>query len=196
MQQIGKAFVLYRDQWDDCPVPGWLPDTYDKWGDGPGRTWWNVLLKPYLNSMNVFVCPSLDLDPHFYGETEKYPNPSDSVGRYHTGIGYNWYNTDNRNDAGEWNLLTDGDIKNPTSTIVFLEDREEIVAGPNRWVPASWGCWPFETWVKNTHSDSNLGWAFGTARHNGGCHFQFYDGHVKWMKPEQTTLAMFDPLSK
>src|SRR4051794_13815202 len=60
LKQIGHAFVLYRDEWDDRPVPGWLPDTKDKWGRGPGRTWWNCLLKPYLRSLDVFVCPSLD----------------------------------------------------------------------------------------------------------------------------------------
>ena len=193
MKQIGHAFVLYRDDWDDHPVPGWLPDTKDKWGHGPGRTWWNVLLKPYLKSLQVFVCPSVGEEPHFYGETEPYPDTSDSVGRYHTGIGYNWYNQENKNDAGEWNLLTDGDIKQQDRTIVFLEDDNQIVAGPNPWVPSGWLCWPFATWQKSCHLKGNRGWAFGTARHGGGLHFQFYDGHVKWMLPESTKVEMFDP---
>jgi prepilin-type processing-associated H-X9-DG protein len=153
------------------------------------------LLRPYLKSRDVFVCPSVDIEPQFFGDTEKYPDASDSVGRYHTGLGYNWYNTDNHNDAGDWNILTDGDIKNPVQTIVFLEDRNQIVAGPNPWVPTSWGCWPLKTWQKNCYLEGGLGWAFGSARHGGGSHYLFYDGHARWMKPEQTTLEMFDPKS-
>ena len=45
-----------------------------------------MLLKPYLKSLQVFVCPSVGEEPHFYGETEPYPDTSDSVGRYHTGL--------------------------------------------------------------------------------------------------------------
>lgn len=196
MQQISKAWLMYRDDWDGVPVPGWEYGFKDKWGHGPGRVWWNCLLEPYVGSLQVFVCPSLDVDPVFYGVTQPYPVTSDSVCRYHTGIGYNWFNRLNKNDAGDWGLLGDSDIKHPTRLIVLLEDRDEIVAGPNPWVPSSWGCWPLTTWQKNCHVNDNLGWAFGTARHASGCHFLFYDGHVKWMKPEQTTIDMFDQTAK
>ena len=188
MKQIGLAMAMYRNDWDEKPVPGWIANTYDQWGNGPGRSWWNALLMPYVKNLDVFLCPSLDVTPHWYGYKEVSWNPNDSTNRFETGIGLNWYSNQWVTDQGEWFWLKDSSIKRPAEKIVCLDTRPGVVGGPNPSIGRS-----FQWWVTNTMANDGTGFYFGSARHSNGTNFLFYDGHVKWMRPDNLTEDMFNP---
>ena len=177
MKQIGMAHVMYLDDNDGKPCPSYDGRRInDKWGRGPGRAWWNYLLMPYLNSHEVQACPSVP-NPRFFGEVHKYPDPGDSVYRFHAGYGWNWYTTDpNTGGAGLWIKIGEPDVRTPSEKITTLETNTQVVGGPR--LNGEYG-----NWLTKTLQNEGKGWAFGSARHNMTMNTLYFDGHVKGVNP-------------
>ena len=185
LKQIGIAMAMYRNDYDEKPVPNWSGLSVDKWGNGPGRIWWQGLLMPYVKNIQIFACPSFS-DPHFYGETEPYPTPTDSVYRFHAGYGINWYETI-ASDRGMWARISDADVQSVAKKIVVLES-SNVVGGPN---PGLGSGYDYSTWLTTTLQPGGAWW--GQPRHSDGMNVLYYDGHVKWMKPNNMTEPDFNP---
>jgi prepilin-type processing-associated H-X9-DG protein len=160
------------------PVPG-HPNRreYDKWGNGPGRVWWNYLIVDYTTDYRIMACPSEIRPPRFFGEELPYPRSSDSVYRFHAGYGWNWYNDSFPSDASEFYAMNVNEIKSPGNKIVCLEVNDQVVGGPLPAVPGRGWNW----WVQNTtrvNADGSPGFAFGSLRHEEKMNLLFFDGHV------------------
>ena len=180
-KQIGLAAAMYLDDNSGHPVSGdfgWRAK--DKWGNGPGRLWWNWYLKPYIGDYHVMADPAAPFVPQFYGEEKPYPTPSDSVYRFHAGYGWNWYTNQWLTDGGEWAWLKESGITQPSEKIICGESYGSVVSGPAPAIGIS-----YTTWLQHAQTDNGGkgGW-FSGQLHNGGANYAFFDGHVKWSKPQ------------
>ncbi|MBC7288514.1 MAG: DUF1559 domain-containing protein [Armatimonadetes bacterium] len=185
LKQIGLAAAMYAQDYDGKPASCWCGRSLDKWGNGPGRIWWNGLLMPYCKNYQVMACPSVS-SPRFYGETEPYPTPTDSVYRFHAGYGMNWYYVGTGRDQGWWISLSEEDIKRPSEKI-YIGEGLSIVMGPNPSIGLS-----YDTWLNNVRANPET-YGYGCVRHSEGMNVLYCDGHVKWQKLDNLAEWMFNP---
>jgi len=185
MKQQGIAAMMYMSDYDERPAACWCGRSLDKWGNGPGRIWFQGLLMPYAKNYQVFGCPSYT-NPAYYGELLPYPTPTDSVYRFHAGYGMNWYNNAN-SDQGWWIRISMSDIPKPAET-VYIGEGTSIVVGPN---PGLATPLTYAQWQANVAA--NVAYGYGARRHNEGMDLLFLDGHVKWMKVDQVSEDLFNP---
>ena len=219
-KQMAQAMVMYRQDYDERNLPIWIQGVQDPFGrpcpagGGGCRSWWMCILQPYVKNVQIFVCPSVQARTRFFGVLEPYPNQNDSVCRYHTVIGYNWYTLAMNTDRGKLGdplqpggPYTDSRVQNPVEKIVTIENNNQVVAGPGMSPSCSVAggtciiaggvggrlCYPYNVWVAATRCLNGHGFAFGSSRHQDGMVLTFYDGHVKWSRPEQVLEKQFDP---
>jgi prepilin-type N-terminal cleavage/methylation domain-containing protein/prepilin-type processing-associated H-X9-DG protein len=63
MKQLGTAFLLYTDDWDEAyPLP--YTDHMSGTASDHGRPTWKVRIWPYLRSKGIYNCPSNDSREH------------------------------------------------------------------------------------------------------------------------------------
>jgi prepilin-type N-terminal cleavage/methylation domain-containing protein/prepilin-type processing-associated H-X9-DG protein len=192
MKQMGLAAIQYRSDYDGksnwCNM-GTNAGMLDKWGGGPGRIWWQGLLMPYAKNYQMFGDPSFT-SQRFYGELEPYPTPTDSIYRFHSGYGWNWYNDSWATDDGEWPNIGDADVQAPAERILCGESWGSVVFGPN---PAASASYNYAAYQALALTNAGRGGWFAGNFHNEGTNLAFYDGHVKWMRPTDIKEIMFDP---
>lgn len=194
-KQLSTSMMMYRQDYDEKPVPGNLGNYTNKYGQ-TARVWWQGLIMPYVKNARVFTCPSANApDGNYWGELAASPVPTDSSYRFETGIGLNWYIPAGQGyagtDQGLWYQISDAQVTKPADTIVLLETNMAVVGGPS---PAIG--YTYQSWLTNTIA-SNAGWYFGQCRHggkDGGMNFAFYDGHVKYSPPTRIPESMFNPV--
>ena len=184
LKQMGLAAAMYASDYDQKPCPCNCGSGLDKWGNGPGRYWWMFQLMPYSKNHQIYACPSFD-NPRYYGETEPYPTPSDSVYRYHAGYGMNWYYTGGGSDRGWWYYNKESGIPRPAET-VYITEGTSIVCGPNPSIGTTYA-------VFQAAANANKHYWLLDRRHNDGCNFLWYDGHVKWMRHSNVTEDHWNP---
>jgi len=187
LKQICLGATMYTGDNDGRPLACHYSEYHtDKWGNGPGRVWWNYYMKAYVPDHKVQSCPSYS-SPHFYGETEPYPTSTDSTYRFHAGLSWNWYSAQNT-DRGEWYYTGPADIKKPSEKVICL-DGTNVVAGPR--ASGTGTLWPYDTWASNTDTVSTHGW--GVSRHGGMLNTAMYDGHAISGRARNLTADNFDP---
>ena len=185
LKQVGLAALMYAQDYDEKLAGCRCGTGFDKWGNGPGRIWWQGLLMPYSKNYQFFACPSYN-NPMFYGETVPYPTPSDSIYRFHAGYGMNWYTTA-ATDAGWFGSNNMGSIPKPAET-VYISEGTSIVVGP---CPGQ-AAYVWANWLAGVKG--SLTYWLGAQRHNDGANILFVDGHVKWMKLDGTTEDLWNPV--
>ncbi len=151
-KQMGLANAMYQSDYDDYLVP-----TYIRWPD-PGGGWagyayWAHLLQPYINNWQIYRCPSQ--------QPPSWPRGSSGFLDY----GINYYLVGNPSAA---TFIRSSEIQYPAETLVIAES----------------------AWTENTddYHTSNAYCImisphpsrFIPARHNGGAHIVYVDGHAKW----------------
>jgi len=207
MKQLILGFRMYSADYDEKNVMGWQGYFVNKYGEGPGRFWWQYGIQPYVKNAPIFACPSV-ANPVFGGETapvSSWINPADSSYRYESGIALNWY-TPQYTDAGQWGMaianqpvgsqafggVIDADVKFPAERIVLLETANAVVGGPNPGLATCCGmATSYDNWRTGVE-ESTYGGYFGKARHSETMNTALYDGHAKAFRPRGIPEAYFD----
>ena len=161
LKQIALAGAMYSADYDGNFVAYYL---------GPNANFttpdysWRSQLVPYIKNAQIFQCASYRTSwPMFSG------SDWDSGG-LETGGGYamnmvHWA-------AGTTpSVRADGSIQNTSQLITFSDYNDDIG-------------------LANTNGVATHGWVrsdAGGVRHNGGCNYAFFDGHVKFMAPTNVT---------
>jgi prepilin-type N-terminal cleavage/methylation domain-containing protein/prepilin-type processing-associated H-X9-DG protein len=191
MKQMGLGAAMYKNDYDEKPVPAYMGNDTNKFGES-GRVWWQWLLQPYTKNTQVFFCPSGN-SPWFIGVSGPtgWAN-GDSSYRAEGGIGLNWYRPPGSGctDQSYWISISDASVNRPADVILAMETNMAVVGGP---LPDCNG-WTWDVWRANTTA-SPSGWYFGQARHSDKMNVLFYDGHVKSMDPRMMTENLFNPIA-
>lgn len=180
LKQIALAGKMYMSDYDNRVVPMWCYGVGAP-GEPVGRIWWTHLLQPYMKNRQAAECPSMDSTTWHFGSSTGAPEAG--CFRARTGIGKTWYDPTggNHGDRGEWegpNPSPKESTINYVAELIEYCDSDCVVAGPR--LPAD---------VQNYGLQTNPPqWPLGGKRHNGGCNYAFFDGHVKFMPPTQPTV--------
>ncbi|MFO8078894.1 MAG: DUF1559 domain-containing protein [Armatimonadota bacterium] len=166
LKQLGTALQMYVQDWDEITPP--------HTDDDPGGLPYNwrydsfpLRLHPYVKNYQIYRCPSDD------GWTE--PSPT-AGGRWSSYVMNNLGSSHFPEVSGESgvDLKADSQFRDPSGTIVLLDGTEADLGIEGN------DDLPFQ--VPN---------AAGYNRHNEGFNANFYDGHAKWMRPDQTSVEDF-----
>ncbi|MDD3925174.1 MAG: prepilin-type N-terminal cleavage/methylation domain-containing protein [bacterium] len=127
---------------------------------------WYTPLQSYVNNAQVFHCPSMSNDEGGNAYTDYVIN-----GLFAHGV-------------------SQTDFHNPSGTIMIAEREAGCPHdGYHPWPSASSQNWDS---LSAYLSGSGSNWLLdhvAEERHNGGCNYGFADGHVKWMRWEETVGA-------
>ena len=199
LKQISIGFAMYRNEYDGANSPAfyWYWDgTGDPHINGRNYFYWNAILNTYMNSKSLFLCPS---------RLEWYWEGNLSQGRW-TG-GY-FINVGEDPDYNGIHHPYDADIVPAGSgygqDLVYdseVIDTSETIEAGDKWairqglpVGSAWGFTGVR--VGDLAWTESIGWWWqylypdyesyvrDRDRHNGGLNYLYYDGHVKWQRPE------------
>jgi prepilin-type N-terminal cleavage/methylation domain-containing protein/prepilin-type processing-associated H-X9-DG protein len=190
LKQIGLAFTIYAQDYDEMLVPHWQDKT--------GIPDWKTLLDPYIKrgeNRDLFKKDyraerSIWVDPAKQG-------PPDRAGYGHNWsvLGGGWFSTAKPQGAGTkaasgraipFSLPLAG-VARPAETIAvacctaYGKDPtvEDTPDGFDALYPPDW-------------DKGKTPWGYISGRHGGGANLLFVDGHVRWMRREQAdTMEMF-----
>ncbi|MEI6500778.1 MAG: DUF1559 domain-containing protein [Armatimonadota bacterium] len=145
VKQIGLAVMQYAQDYDEI-MPGLHNNT----------DWWYVMLKPYMKSDQILICPS-----------KKANTPC--------GYGLPWYNMASDSGGGVCRGRALGAIDAPADALLFTES--EYSSGGARACVYSLKVIA----VGSQGGGEDLNDIPSPGRHNGGNNVGFCDGHAKWI---------------
>jgi prepilin-type N-terminal cleavage/methylation domain-containing protein/prepilin-type processing-associated H-X9-DG protein len=189
MKQMGLAFMMYTQDYDET-----LPlDGNPAHGTTPPDSW-DVCIQPYLGvqvgsnkALSIFRCPSDTSNIRTDGNySRSYAIPMDGELSPDTGprMVFGIANP----GANEYIFgVKLAAIPQPSETLLLVE--EPYAGNAFGKVAASYVSGPFYP-----HADSAYGaqdqTSSGNTSHSGGWNYLFSDGHVKWLRPEQTVIGL------
>jgi prepilin-type N-terminal cleavage/methylation domain-containing protein/prepilin-type processing-associated H-X9-DG protein len=178
MKQVGMALMMYVQDWDECYPPLHVSvGGICKPNSAPQATW-RSLIYPYTKNWKVLYCPSQPMPPvgtsyssvwqipmeRWPGNTINPPVPDDFPSHYH----YNatvFYCYDGAGAKHSPRRMAD--LRSPAQIIMVFEGGGHSAPGLT--------------------PTCNMVFRRETAWHSDGKNWIFADGHVKWLKPQQTT---------
>ncbi len=188
LKQIGLAVLQYNQDFDGAFPPRYID--YDT--TGAIRKQWPELIHPYIkqfggagngNTEGVFTCLSNKNitqanSPHYAMACDsswQYPYTPASPNANWKGYVYH----------GVDSSLYDPMVEAPAASIFISESPNNSawhrVCPPRSIIPAGEAHYNTPGWT--AHLDISSGG--GDKKHNGGINYLFFDGHVKWMSPNQ-----------
>jgi len=192
IRQIGQAYMLYADDYNDCYIPDYT--TSYPWSSGvTGAAGWpNIIVDlNYIQRGNVAIyremihpllrCPSVEYDPN--GSSSWLYSVSYAVNHHVT---CNDYEVDGQVLLG-YNRTRK--LLKPSQTFL-MTDNGMTITGDAMYIMYNW-----TGWCGNTYPD----WARGTAlriRH-GGPNWVYADGHAESYQPRldsTETMYTWDPI--
>jgi len=159
MKQLAMALMMYTQDWDETYPPNRLGAGRPCWSPAPTYNSWRTLVQPYVKNWQVFDCPSFP----DWTCSEEYNNHYPGAPQY---IDYQ-YNGSQFCLSPNHHAWRMSDFPSPADLILVQEGGLQCAPDTGTWC----------NWVFRTE----------TAIHSGGKNYIFADGHVKWMKPQQTT---------
>jgi len=177
LRQIGMALAMYRGDCDEMQTESSPdPEVYNGKVDDCETTYtWRAVIMPYTKSAAIFVCPSDSLRDGIV--QDKITGPLLPKADYCSFGGYGCFETYANDGRGPFPTtftprIREAHVQDPAGTIAVADTAGP--AGPDRGVEVYW--------PDNAAQPTTLDWL--PVRHNGGIVCQFWDGHVKWLKPE------------
>ncbi len=162
LKQLGTALQMYVQDYDEMTPP----HTDDEPDPPPPYNWrydtFPLRLHPYVKNYQIYRCPS----------DSGWTKPAETAGGRWSSYPMNNFNQ----IAGESGVdrKPDADFADPAGTIVLLDGNEQDLGIEGN------SDLPYQI----PNSDSYT-------RHNDGLNANFYDGHAKWMRPDQTDASFF-----
>ncbi len=158
-KQLSMAIMMYIQDWDEAFPPVRFGAGRPCWDPAPIYVSWRTLVQPYVKNWNVFDCPSF---PE-WACSEEWRNGYPGAPQYmdYQVNGNQFCYSDTRR---VWRL---SHFERPAE-LVFVQEGG-LQCAPDT---GTWCNWVFKR---------------ETAIHGGGKNYIFADGHVKWLKPQQTT---------
>lgn len=196
LKQLSTAFDLYLQEWDEVYPNSWQPQR-SRYGE-LNHSWWDVQLFPYVKSDGVFACPSNDVDSFSVHQ------PFNSEGRKTRRVNYALNNQLLRCPPSPSRFSYTGDPPEPaarseveveTQTILLTEKMlDEANHDPNPADARGNQSTEIDVWFHLTGpgldpSTWNPTWGVARALHDKGCNFLFTDGHVKYLRLQETLSA-------
>ncbi|MDH7570500.1 MAG: DUF1559 domain-containing protein [Armatimonadota bacterium] len=177
MKQIGQGLLMYSQDYDELGMPNHgsyyiYPQGVQRWAE-----WWYII-QPYIKNWQILCCPSR---VGLTGQTVNVQKPDAPTGTYQVsygkhGCGDAGFPGENPSSCfwyGRYVL-----IEEPAQTIAFGEWGGDPPRGNGHRLCPHW------------HGPQAMNYTYvGSVDrfvHMGGAHYLFFDGHVKWMKYEQT----------
>jgi prepilin-type N-terminal cleavage/methylation domain-containing protein/prepilin-type processing-associated H-X9-DG protein len=177
MKQLGLAILQYSQDYDEKMVPGFEtsnPAGYATDFNGNPNAFWYMILQPYIKNTQILHCPSATGD-------------SRSVSYAAFLVGYGSPSTifptvSNLGFGGTVSVVSLAQAARPAESIVLLEDskcdKQTTCATSNIVAKLFTGGGYFDVSAYNWNNGNY------TPRHFDGMNFLFFDGHVKWQKPQ------------
>ncbi len=166
MRQLGLAFGMYNEDhhrmpWDDLTING-LPE-------GTAPTWtWRLMILPYINNTQIFVCPTAPRLNQFDGTWPDYDQDAGYA------INHVHWDNDLGTNAEPPPGRTMSEIINPSETILLTDFT-------GNYVISAYG----------TQQHGFVRSDEAARRHTDGANYLFCDGHVKKLVP--TAVPCSDP---
>ncbi|MBP8952858.1 MAG: DUF1559 domain-containing protein [Armatimonadetes bacterium] len=174
MKQMGIAFAMYMSDYDNVtPMcryvgPPGVP-LQDPNNTAAVTVWYSFaeVAMPYIKNWQVFWCPSQAVTVRYAGTAPG------NIRVYSYGRQLGYFNNSAGHNMQPWSI-PEANIPLPAETVNMQESDSCNRPGP-RYI-----AWPGPTaavpWANDGFAPS--------MRHNDGSNFLFYDGHVKWSKPD------------
>ena len=204
LKQLGVALSMYEQDYD-----GALCQTSWELGSFKAKVQWTYLIQPYVKNQQIFVCPS---DPTPVTPLNPICGPGDTPGVTLCDAEvpkYSYINNYNVMPAHDWIPPIEAAFEKPSSLIVLTERRN---LWPNGTDPGKWKGFdahdPSQACVSQNGQPGKVTYADTIAalnastdkynghsaeltrtqfdRHVGGANYNFFDGHAKWYRLEQT----------
>ncbi len=124
MKQMGLAYQMYAQDYDERVVPTWISWQDWAWGEGSwdDGAYWPYLLQPYANNVQIFNCPSVSGED-WNGER----NYRESGGAYSQNVYLGYYHA---SADSHYEPLSLGQIDQPASTLCELDSAN---SNPTLW---------------------------------------------------------------
>ena len=173
MKQLGIAFAMYLSDYDnttpDCRYTTPTANLLDPNNPTPVTVWFShaEVMMPYIKNWQVLQCPSQQVIIRYAGAA---PN---NIRVYSYGRQLGYFNNSPGHNSQPWRI-PESLIPLPAETVNMQESDSCNRPGPRLIL------WPGSNvavpWAADGYAPS--------MRHNDGSNFLFYDGHVKWSKPD------------
>ena len=183
LKQIALSTKMYMSDYDNRSFPMWTYGSGEV-GQPRGRLWWTWQIQPYMKNMQALECPSAPFNAfHHRGTNTNAPEVGCYRGR--TGVGKQWFRRveGEGGDGGHWNDFFKESMVNYPAELIEYADGDCVVTGP-RWLSQ------LPEYQSGTSASATLR---GGHRHNGGANYAFFDGHVKWLQPNNIIVRNLDP---
>jgi prepilin-type N-terminal cleavage/methylation domain-containing protein/prepilin-type processing-associated H-X9-DG protein len=172
-KQIGLALLQYEQDFDECHV------CWEQYYNGTSNVHWQRVIYSYVESTNVYVCPS---NPSKSVTPTYAPILAADYGSNVNSVGGQWFQAYNVKGCGPFaggggttnTPFLVSQFSNPSNTIDVEEINDDTSQGADATNQVD-----FE--IDGVQFENNL-----FAGHTGGSNYLFVDGHVKWLKPFQT----------
>lgn len=169
LRQIGAALTAYTQDYE-----GFFPPMHS----ASSATWtgtndWAALLAPYAPDKRLFRCPTANV-----------PRVSADIDRAQGyAINAALYNAHTATGAMDGAAISDGEVRFPATTVAVCEFAYRTGSVPGS-VSSLFALSAPDDGRDLEPNQRFIGTA-GALRHDGGSHFAFVDGHVRWYPPSQ-----------
>ncbi|BDI32352.1 hypothetical protein CCAX7_44030 [Capsulimonas corticalis] len=174
LKQIGLGIMQYTQDNDEVNPYAYGNDTH------PDSSWCAQIM-PYVKSVGVFSCPD---DTYSRGAEDRDANANLITGQAPQTTSYSITLAPGNNNGdwfGDWSFSRTklAGITSPATTIALSERWNAYHFIKVGWAQDNW-CDDGE------YLHGQNGGPAGATGHSGGSNYAFCDGHVKWMRYEQT----------